>query len=56
MAKQNSITLKKKSALEELENRIVHKGGSKIGVTKKDKSKDKRKRKEEKNSKKKNRR
>jgi hypothetical protein len=55
MAKRNSITLRKKSELEELENRIIHKGGSKINVTKKDKSKDKSKRKEEKDSRRKNR-
>lgn len=55
MAKQNSVTLKVKSELEKLEERIIHKGGSKVGNTKKNKSKSKRQLKMEKKSRRTNR-
>jgi hypothetical protein len=50
MSKHNSVTLKVKSELEKLEDRIVHKGGVKVGLTKKNKSKSKRQLKIEKKS------
>ena len=56
MAKKNSVTLKTKSALESLEDRVVHKGGTKINVTKKDKSQSKKKLKISNHSRKQNRR
>jgi len=55
MAKKNSVTTRVKSALEKLEERIIHKGGSKIGVTKKNKSKSKKKLSIEKKSRRRNR-
>jgi hypothetical protein len=56
MAKRNTITMRIKSELEKLEERIVHKGGSKVGITKDDKSKNKKARKQEKYSRRINRR
>jgi len=56
MAKKNSVTMKIKSALESLEDRVVHKGGTKINVTKKDKSQSKKKLKISNHSRKQNRR
>jgi len=56
MAKKNSVTIRVRSALENLEDRVVHKGGSKINVTKKDKSQSKKKLKISNHSRKQNRR
>ena len=56
MAKKNSVTIRVRSALESLEDRVVHKGGSKINVTKKDKSQSKKKLKISNRSRKQNRR
>ena len=56
MAKRNTTTMRIKSELEKLEERIVHKGGSKVGITKDDKSKNKKARKQEKYSRRINRR
>ena len=55
MAKKNSVTMRIKSVLEKLDEKVIHKGGSKIGVTKKNKSKSKKNLRIEKTSKRRNR-
>ena len=55
MAKQNSVTRKVKSELEKLEEKLIHKGGAKIRLTRKDKSLSKKQEKIQKDSRKINR-